>query len=150
MRKFTIIIAIVLLALAIAGCQQDVPPVNTQQPAPQAAPQPSGPPTYVAEGKTPEEHVKAYFDAYKEGRLEDAFKLAPAENKAKQPKDSFVSTRKGMPITTYKILPVKTQGDKVQVEVEYDIGQFGTWVSSWEFQKKGDKWEAVRYLASTK
>ncbi|MDP1808665.1 MAG: hypothetical protein Q8L35_03915 [Actinomycetota bacterium] len=153
MKKYLIVFAVVALAVAIAGCkQQQAPTGGTQQPIPQTAPQqPVGPPTYVAAGKTPEDHVNEYYNAYKEKRLEDAFNLAPAENKAKQPKADFISARQGMPITAFKVGPTQKQGnDKAQIAVEYDLGQNGTWVSTWEFQKKGDKWEAVRYLANMK
>ena len=155
MRKYLLIIfAVAALALAVAGCKQQEAPTGTgtpQTPIPQATPQVTGPPTFVAAGKTPEDHVNAYYTAYKEKRFEDVFNMAPAENKAKQPKTDFISARQGMPITEFKVGPAQKQGDKELITVEYDLGAAGgIWVSNWEFQKKGDKWEAVRYLSNMK
>jgi len=107
-----------------------------------------GDPTVVADGETPEDHVKEYFEAYKEGRYEDAFELQPAENKVKQPKDEFVPLRESMPISDYKIQPAREEGSSQMIDVGYDLGEMGTWISSWTFEKQGDDWVAVRYVAS--
>lgn len=152
MRKYLLVFAVLVLALAIAGCNKE-PAKTGVNPPPMtpAKPQPVGPPTYVAAGKTPEDHINDYFNAYKEQRLEQAFDLQPAENKAKQPKTDFLALRKGLPIKDFKVGETKKQGaNKVQIAVEYSIGQYGTWVSTWEFEKKGDKWEALTYKANAK
>lgn len=137
-----------LLAVSALACNKDTQPAQPQ--VSQPAPLKLGDPTYVKEGKTPEDHVTDYFNAYKEQRLDDAFKMQPAENKAKQPLDQFVSLRKGMPISEYKILPTETAGDQSIIKVEYSIGQYGTWVSTWTFEKKGDRWLALNYKADPK
>ncbi len=152
MKRYILIsVAVLIAAVAAVGCRQQTPPANPAQPAPQATPQQVGPPTYVAKGKTPEDHINTYFNAYKEQRLDDAFDLQPAENKAKQSKKDFKELRKGMPIDDFKVGETqKTGNNTVAIAVEYNIGQFGTWVSTWEFEKKGNRWIAVRYKASQK
>lgn len=152
MRKYLLVFAVLVLALAIAGCKKEQAQTGVNPPPiTQTKPQPVGPPTFVAAGKTPEDHINDYFNAYKEQRLEDAFEMQPAENKAKQPKTDFLALRKSMPITEFKVGETKKLGaNKVQIAVEYSIGQYGTWISTWEFEKKGDKWEALIYKASPK
>jgi predicted small secreted protein len=162
MKKSALLVVIVALVLFVAGCNKTSSSVTEDQQsgtnaAPQAAPvapqaetPPVGPPTVVAEGKTIEEHVTDYFEAYREQRLEDAFELAPAEVKAKQPMDQFVSTRKGMPITAYTISTASESGNTATIQAEYTLSQFGTWVSTWTFEKQDDRWVAVRYLANQK
>ncbi len=157
MKKLLAVAAVCAIVL-VAGCAKKTIPstgadqgasgVQTNQ-AP-AAPKETGPPTIVEDGKSIEDHVIAYFEAYKDQRLEDAFELQPAENKTKQPKDQFVPLRKGMPITDYTIHPTSENGDQSVIEVEYVLEQYGTWVSTWTFEKQGDGWVAVRYLASPK
>jgi hypothetical protein len=151
--KYLIILAVLALAVAVAGCKQETQPQpqpnNTQQ-APDAQTQPAGPPTYVEDGKTPEDHVNEYYTAYKDQDWEKVWKMAPAENKVKQQKDEFISSRKGMPIDGFKVNPAQTQDSQEWIDVEYDIPQVGTWVSTWQFEKKDDKWVAVSYKAFPK
>lgn len=158
MRKITLVIFMLVITILAAACDRG----GTQQAAPTAPPtqgapnmntpadpsRPAPPPTMVADGKTPEDHVKAYFDAYKEGRYEDAYELQPSANKVKQPKDQYVPLRKSMPITEYKVNPSQEQGGQTLIAVEYDLGAQGKWISTWTFQKKGDKWEALEYRAN--
>lgn len=152
--KYSIVITVLVLAAVVAGCKQEQPQSNDTQQAPptQTQPQqPVGPPTYVTEGKTPEEHLTEYFNAYRDQDFDKAFDLQPAENKAKQTKDEFVSLRKSLPIEDYKIGEEQDLGDnKISIPVEYDIPQYGTWVSVWEFEKKGGKWIALSYRSSGK
>ena len=152
MRKFYLIIAaFVVLVLVITGCRGNTGSKQQTTPRQPTTTKPVGPPTYVAKGKTPEQHVQDYYNAYKEQRFDDAFDLQPAENKAKQAKEEFVNLRKGLPIDEFKVLPVETQDqNRMMISVEYNVGQYGVWVSKWEFEKKGGKWEALRYLASMK
>ncbi len=158
MKKLLVISIVILVALVFVGCKKKVddsanqkPPAQDQgAPAPAPAPKNIGKPTVLEDGKEPIEHVTEYFDNYKEGRYEDAFKMQPAETKAKQPEKDFVALRKSMPIDDYNILPVQKSGNIQTIAVEYDIGQYGTWVSTWTFEKKDGKWTALRYLASPK
>ncbi len=156
MKKFLLISIVIVVALVFVGCKKSADDTVNQQPpaqgqnAPAPAPENVGPPTVLKDGQTPKEHVKEYFDAYKEGRLEDAFKMQPAETKIKQPEKDFVALRKGMPIDDYKILPIQKSGNTQTLAVEYDIGQYGTWISTWTFEKKAGKWTALRYVAQPK
>ncbi|HEB12619.1 MAG TPA: hypothetical protein ENI11_02970 [Actinobacteria bacterium] len=158
MKKILVISIVILAALTFVGCKKSADDGANQQPpaqgqndqAPAPAPQNVGPPTVVEDGKKPVDHVTKYFDAYKDGRLEDAFKLQPAETKAKQPEKDFIALRKGMPIDDYKILPTQKTGNTEIIPVEYDIGQYGTWISTWTFEKKDGKWTALRYIANPK
>ena len=76
--------------------------------------------------------------------------MQPAETKTKQSEKDFIALRKSMPIADYKILPVQESGNTQTIAVEYDIGQYGTWVSTWTFEKKDGKWTALRYTANAK
>lgn len=151
MKKYLFVLAIALVSLVIVGCSKSETPPVTQQPPAQEAPKPVGPPVVLPKDKTPEQYVNDYFNAYKEQRLEDAFKMQPAENKGKQPEKDFIALRKGMPIKEFTVLPTEKQGDsKLIIAVEYDVGQYGAWVSTWEFEKKGETWLAARYKAMPK
>lgn len=136
--------------IAVAGCQQKQVPPPTQQPPTQQKPLKVGEPTVVAKGKTPEDHVREYFDAYKAKNFDAAYDLQPALNKAKQTKEEFSSLRSGFPISDYKVMPVRQQGSDQIIDVEYNLGQNGVWVSSWLFKKKGGNWTAEQYQVQQK
>ncbi len=160
MRRLLLVLMVALVLVSAAACDRNTDTTDEpsssgttqQQSQPPSGstidPAELGDPTIVADGKTPEDHVKEYFDAYKEGRYEDAFELQPAENKVKQPKDEFVPLRKSMPISDYKVQPTREEGSSKMIDVSYDLGQMGSWISSWTFEKQGDDWIAVRYVAS--
>ena len=160
MRRLLLALMVALVLVSAASCDRTEDTADTSSPSgtteqqaqPPGAtaidPAELGDPTIVADGKTPEDHVKAYFDAYKEGRYEDSYELQPAENKVKQPKDEFVPLRKSMPISDYKVQPTRDEGSSKMIDVAYDLGQMGSWISSWTFEKQGDDWIAVRYVAS--
>ncbi len=156
MKKYFLIALIAVVAIVLVACGSSDDNTNTQQPTDQQAPPGQsppadvGPPTVLEKGTTPEEHVNEYFNAYKEQKLEEAFDMQPAETKAKQSKEEFLSLRKGMPIDDYKILPTEEQGNQKTIAVEYAIGQYGTWISTWLFEKEDGIWTAVRYTASPK
>jgi len=151
LKKILITITIIALALVAVGCVSNDKKTETgEKPGTTEPPKPKGKQTMVAKGQTPEDHVKEYFEAYKNDDLKKAFDMSPAENKAAQPEDDFITLRKGMPIAEYKILPTEEQGNEKIIAVEYDIGQYGTWVSTWLFEENGGKWTAVRYKASPK
>lgn len=151
-RRLFLIISLISI-IALIGCtkqssqpQTNVPEHGTSTQAPKKV----GKPTVVPKDKTIEQYVTDYFNAYKEGRYEDAYNLQPAENKAKQSLEQFVSLRKGFPISSFTLLPTKTVGNQATIDVEYSIGQYGTWVSSWVFEKKNNQWIAVRYQSGAK
>lgn len=151
MKKFiTALIALSLIATVIAGCKTaekaPVPaPTQTTQP-----PTPKVVPTKLNKGETPEDRIKEYFEAYKAGDLDKAFKLQPDYNQKRQALKEFKQLRASMPITTYKILPVTDKGNQRNIEVEYSLSQYGTWISSWSFEKTGDQWAALKYEARSK
>lgn len=149
------IFIIIVLAVTMSGCgKQEAPPPDQQQgqtPPPQTEPPKNvGPPTVVEKDKTPEEHVREYFDAYKAQRYDEAYDLQPAINKAKQTKEEFSQLRSGFPISDYKVLPVRQQGDQEIIDVEYDLGQNGVWITSWLFKKEDSKWIAQEYQVQMK
>lgn len=152
-RRLILLIGLGMLFLIVLGCTkqntaQTTPPANHGNTTP--TPKKVGKPTVVPKDKTIEQYVTDYFNAYKEGRYEDAYKLQPAENKAKQSLEEFTNLRKGFPITSFTLMPTKTVGNQATIDVEYSIGQYGTWVSSWLFEKKNGQWIAVRYQSGAK
>jgi uncharacterized lipoprotein YajG len=152
-KKHLILLIGLISVLVLIGCTKQntaqqpsqVPEHGTTQ-----TPIKVGKPTVVPKDKTIEQYVTDYFTAYKEGRYEDAYKLQPAENKAKQSLEQFISLRKGFPITSFTLIPTKIVGNQATIDVEYSIGQYGTWVSSWLFEKKNGQWIAVRYQSGSK
>lgn len=145
-----IIVGIFLVGLlALTGCQKSQ---TAPVPAPPAATQPQkiGKPTIVASGKTPVDHVTEYFTAYKEKRFDAAYDLQPAAKKASQPKDQFIQTRQDFPITDFQITKSTQQGDTQIVEAQYNLGNYGTWVSAWSFKKQGKDWVASMYQVQQK
>ncbi len=160
MRRLLLVLMVALVLVSAAACAKDADTTDTSSSSGTTQPQTTPPgattvdpadlgdPTIVADGKTPEDHVKEYFEAYKEGRYGDAYELQPAENKVKQPKDAYVPLRESMPISEYNMQPVREEGSSQMIDVAYDLGQNGSWISSWTFEKQGDNWIAVRYLAS--
>lgn len=153
MKKYLLIPAIILIISMIIGCQRNGGQTqnNTTQTTPgQTTTQQVGPPTVLNKGVTPKEHVDKYFSAYKEKRFDDAFALQPAENKAKQTKKDFISLRSSLPIDDYNIVPARKEGGQTIIDVEYEIGQYGTWVSRWIFEKDDGRWTALKYSADPK
>lgn len=144
MKTKTFAVFILVAGLVIlTGCQKTADTTTpNKQPALKV-----GKPTVVTKGKTPVEHVQEYFTAYQEKNWDKAYELQPAVNKAKQSKEQFIQLRQSFPISEFKVLPVRDQGDVQLIDVEYKLDKFGTWVSSWKFQKKGNDWIAELFQA---
>lgn len=151
MKKIiTALVALLMVATLVGGCKSaDEVPAPTQPQATQP-PTPKVVPTKLSKGETPEDRIKEYFDAYKAGDLDKAFKLQPDYNQKRQPLTEFKGLRASMPITTYKVLPPQDKGNARTIEVEYTLSQYGTWISSWTFEKTGDQWAALMYEARSK
>lgn len=150
-RVITALIAFSMVAAVVAGCSKSAEKAPAPaQPKVVQPPTPKVVPTKLNKGETPEDRIKAYFEAYKAGKLDEAFKLQPDYNQKRQPLADFKKLRSSMPITTYKVLPTKDSGKTRNIEVEYTLSQYGTWISSWNFEKTGDQWAALMYEARSK
>jgi hypothetical protein len=95
--------------------------------------------TKVAAGKTPEDHVKAYFDAVVKGDFATAYNLLPADKKAAQDEAAFAEQLKGYGITSYKIDNVTEKDDETQVLATASMAG-GSFQYLWTFVKDGNDW----------
>jgi hypothetical protein len=143
-----LVVLTALISTASIGCKKEV--VQTPQ-VPQAQqqipPEKVGPPTIVPKGVTADKYVSQYYTAYKNQKWSEAYKMLPAINKAKEAEESFTSVRKTMPITDFKISPVRVQGDTQVVEATYSLGAQGSWMIVWSFKKTKDGLVAEGYQA---
>lgn len=146
--------AFILLALFAAffatGCTKSEPQpiteMNQNQPNPHmfqttVTPEKVGPPTVLPSGTKPEEWVKQYYEAYKNGNFEKAYTYLPAINKARETTENFINSRKQMPITSYSIeTPVETkEGTATLIKVPVNITSSGmSFMTTWVFEKTPD------------
>lgn len=106
-------------------------------------------PTVLKDGETIEDHVIAYYDAWKEGRYQDAYELQPAERKAVESVEEFTQLRQQYGnISEYEVAPTVVNDREAQIDVQYDLGDNGVWACRWFFEKnKDDQWVAVSFKA---
>lgn len=95
--------------------------------------------TKVAAGKTPEEHVKAYFDAVLDSDFATAYDLLPADKKAAQDEAAFAEQLKGYGITSYTIDDVTEKDVEAQILATASMAG-GSFQYLWTFVKDGDGW----------
>lgn len=149
MKKIILTILLIIFALLIvtvSACKKSTPTIQTP-PQDQVNPEDVGPPTIVPEGKTPEQYVTEYYEAYKAKDFEKCYEMLPAINKAKEDKESFTATRKSMPIDSFKIETKSSTDDAAVVEAEYELSGQGTWVIVWQFKNSKEGWIAEGYQA---
>lgn len=148
-NRTTIILAVAVALLVVAagvvlagsgGQPAQQAATQTQQPQQQqqqaAA---AGPPTVVPQGTKPADFVKAYYQAVQDGDYAKAFEMQPAASKAGGDAASFGTQQKSYGMKAFKMGKTSTQGNTTQVECIQDLGQNGTWISVWTFEKQGDK-----------
>lgn len=125
---------------SIACKKEEQVPQQPQQPQQQQIPpEKIGPPTYVPKGTTVEKYVVKYYDAYKNKKWAEAYKMLPAINKAKENEKGFAQLRESMPIKEYVVSEVTKKGDISSIGISYSLGNQGNWTTVWTFRKKGDK-----------
>ncbi len=95
--------------------------------------------TKLASGVTPEQHVKAYFDAVVAGDFAKAYALLPADKKAAQDEATFAAQLKGYGVQSYKIDDVKTTATGAEITATATMGG-GDFQYLWTFVKDGDTW----------
>lgn len=96
--------------------------------------------TAVADGMTPEEHVKKYFDAVVAADYTTAFKLLPtAKQQEYGDEATFTSQLQGYGITGYTIDSSNEAGDEWTVQATATMAG-GNFSYLWTFVKDGDKW----------
>lgn len=95
--------------------------------------------TKVAAGKTPEGHVKAYFEAVLKGDYAAAYALLPADKKAAQDAAAYAEQVKGYGITAYTIDDVTEKDGEAQVLATATMAG-GSFQYLWTFVKEGEGW----------
>ncbi|MCL4078167.1 hypothetical protein MX659_00875 [Coriobacteriia bacterium Es71-Z0120] len=95
--------------------------------------------TKVVAGKTPEDHVKAYFDAVVKGDFATAYELLPADKKAAQDEAAFAEQLKGYGISSYTIDNVTEKDGETQVLATASMAG-GSFQYLWTFVKDGNDW----------
>lgn len=92
----------------------------------------------VPSGQTPEEYVKAYYQACQDGKFADAYKMLPTATQAYyQNEAGFESTLKGYGITAFSVQPQKDAGDTITV-VGAQTAQGMEFPYTWTFVKATD------------
>ncbi len=95
--------------------------------------------TKVAAGKTPEQHVKAYFEAVISGDYATAYKLLPLDKQTAQDEATFAEQLKGYGVQSYKIDDVKTTDTGAEITATATMAG-GDFQYLWTFVKDGDTW----------
>lgn len=95
--------------------------------------------TKVAEGKTPEDHVTAYFDAVVEGDFATAYELLPLDKKTAQDEAAFAAQLEGYGVESYQIDDVKTTDTGAEITATATMAG-GGFQYLWTFVKDGDTW----------
>lgn len=96
--------------------------------------------TAVAAGKSPEQHVIAYFDAVVAGDFSAAYKMLPTAKQAEYgSEDAFSTQLTGYGITSYTIDSATESGDEAQVTATA-VMEGGNFQYLWTFAKDGDNW----------
>lgn len=89
---------------------------NTNTGAPAAAAFDPATATKVADGQTPEDHVKKYFDAVIAGDYSTAFKMLPTSKQAEYGDEAaFTQQLQGYGVTGYNVDSGQQQGEEYQV-----------------------------------
>lgn len=93
----------------------------------------------VAEGKTPEEHVKAYFDAIVAGDYATAFALLPTDKREATTEADFAAQLQGYGINGYSMgATTEAAGDTIiQATANTPMGSF-TYI--WTFAQADGEW----------
>lgn len=96
--------------------------------------------TKVAEGTTPEEHVKVYFDAVLAGDYATAFAMLPTtKQKSYGTADAFGEQLKSYGMTEYKIDSAVEEGEEFKI-MATAVMPGGSFQYLWTFVKDGDSW----------
>lgn len=95
----------------------------------------------VANGQTPEEYVKAYYQLCQDGKYADAYKMLPTATQAYyQNAAGFETTLKGYGITGFSVQPQAEAGDSITV-VGAQSAQGMEFPYTWTFVKgDGGAW----------
>lgn len=95
----------------------------------------------VAAGQTPEEYVKAYYQACQDKKYADAFKMLPTATQAYYGDAAgFQSTLEGYGVTAFSVQPQKDANGAITV-VGAQTAQGMEFPYTWKFVKgEGDTW----------
>lgn len=95
--------------------------------------------TKVAAGVTPEEHVKAYFDALVKDDYKTAYALLPLDKKSAQDEATFAAQLADYDVQSYTIDDVKTTDTGAEITATATMAG-GGFQYLWTFVKDGDTW----------
>ena len=95
--------------------------------------------TKVPAGETPEQYVKAYFDAVVAADFQTAYDRLPADKKAAQDVNAFSSQLTGYGVSAYTIDSATEEGEEAQVTATATMAG-GSFQYLWTFVKDGDGW----------
>ncbi len=95
--------------------------------------------TKVAAGVTPEQHVKAYFDALVKDDYTTAYALLPLDKKAAQDEATFAAQLAEYDVQKYTIDDVKTTDTGAEITATATMAG-GDFQYLWTFVKDADTW----------
>jgi hypothetical protein len=96
--------------------------------------------TKVPSGTTPEQFVKAYYQAILDKKWDVAFKMQPAASQANGTAKDFQSTQTSYGMKSFKVVSANVSGDTATVAIEQNLGANGLWGATWTLVKSGDTW----------
>ncbi|RJQ32390.1 MAG: hypothetical protein C4562_03295 [Actinobacteria bacterium] len=145
-KKIIIFIAVlVLTGLIFAGCSSktDLKPPTSSDKAKK------GPQTFVPANTTPEKYLEKYYTFYQQKKWKEAYKLLPAESKAKRTEKEFEQRNESMPLKSFKVIKKEQQKTSMAVTVRMVLeGQpagFDKWDTQWIFIKHSKGWLVSNY-----
>jgi hypothetical protein len=137
-----VLLAAIVVVVMLGNAKDDGTP-QAAAPTTGAPAAPTGEQTMVAEGKTPEEHVAAYFDAVVAKDYATAFALQPADKIAGRTVESYQADVEGYGISAYTILGSGEQQGYTQVTASVTTAAIGEVKYVWSFQETAEGWVVV-------
>lgn len=120
-----------------ANSSSTMPQTSTSATAAAAAFDPKTAPK-VPSGQTPEQYVKAYYQACQDGDYAKAYKMLPTATQSYYGDETqFASTIKSYAVSEFSVSPQKTVGDKITV-VGAQTAQGMQFPYTWSFVKGSD------------
>ena len=132
MKKVSVLVIVIILAVTLgllSGCN---PPPKEGVESPTGS-KDSGPQTFLPKDMTPKEYVSKYYKLVVEDKLDESYKMLPAENKEKQKEDDYKSMHGSLNIKSFKITKVEKKEQSQAISVSLSLEGYSGWNVVWTF-----------------
>lgn len=94
-------------------------------------------------GKSQQEHITLFFDSCKNGGLETAYDLLPANFRQKVARREFIADFQDNVVTEYIFLTEREGKDEYVAIVNYTRQDGSNWSAEWTFERPEYEWLAT-------